>query len=152
MIRSLVVIRAPRAADAEQVRGLNRELGYATETDELAARITRLSALAEHFLAVAEVDGLVVGWVEAEHRLNMETGEKAELIGLIVSAAARRGGIGTLLVQAAESWAAARGLQAIVVRSNATRQESHAFYRKIGYTPSKTQHVYTKPLRDDRLG
>jgi GNAT superfamily N-acetyltransferase len=142
-----VQIRPPRAADAEQLGALNRELGYATEIAELVSRIDRLSGLEEHFVAVAEIDGTVVGWVQAEHRFSMESGDKAELVGLIVGAAARRSGVGRLLVQAAENWARDRGLQSMVVRSNVIRPESHSFYRQIGYSQSKTQHVYAKPLQ-----
>ncbi len=142
-----VQIRPPRAADAEQLGVLNRQLGYATEIEELVSRVNKLSGLQEHFVAVAEVDGAVVGWVQAEHRFSMETGDKAELVGLIVGAAARRSGVGTILVQAAEDWATDRGLRSIVVRSNVIRAESHSFYRRIGYTQSKTQHVYAKPLQ-----
>src|SRR5438105_11366073 len=136
-----VRIRAPRTADAEQLCVLNRQLGYATEIEELVSRINRLSELREHFVAVAEVDGTVVGWVQAEHRFSMESGDKAELVGLIVDAAARRSGVGRLLVQAAEEWATDRGLRSMIVRSNAIRPESHSFYRNVGYTQSKTQHV-----------
>ena len=142
-----VQIRPPRAADAEQLGVLNRQLGYATEITELVSRINKLSELQEHFVAVAEVDGTVVGWVQAEHRFSMETGDKAELVGLIVGAATRRSGVGRLLVQAAEAWATDRGLRSIIVRSNVIRPESHSFYRRIGYTQSKTQHVYAKPLQ-----
>jgi len=140
-------IRPPRIADAEQLGALNRQLGYATGIDELVARINRLSELPEHFVAVAEVDGAVVGWVHAERRFTMETGDKAEIVGLIVGAGVRRSGVGGLLVQAAEDWATDRGLRSIVVRSNVIRPESHSFYRQIGYTQSKTQHVYAKPLQ-----
>src|SRR5467141_1301132 len=142
LVADRVRIRPPRTADAGQLGVLNRELGYAAEIEELVARIDRLSELREHFVAVAEVDGTVVGWIQAEHRFSMEAGDKAELVGLIVDAAARRSGAGRLLVQAAENWAAHRGLRSMVVRSNVIRPESHSFYRKIGYTQSKTQHVY----------
>jgi GNAT superfamily N-acetyltransferase len=147
LVAGRVRIRPPRTADAEQLGVLNRQLGYATEIEELVTRIDRLSELHGHFVAVAEVDGTVVGWVQAEHRFSMETGDKAELVGLIVGAAARRGGVGGLLVQAAEDWAADRGLRSIVVRSNVIRPESHSFYKQIGYTQSKTQHVYAKSLQ-----
>jgi predicted N-acetyltransferase YhbS len=141
-----VRIRSPRATDAEQLAALNRELGYATESQEIVSRIKRVSKLSEHFIAVAEIESGVIGWVQAEHRFSMETGEKAELVGLVVSAGTRRGGVGRLLVQAAEEWAVDRGLSSIVVRSNVVRPESHSFYKRIGYTRSKTQHVYAKPL------
>ena len=52
-----VQIRPPRAADAEQLGVLNRQLGYATQTEELVSRINKLSELQEHFVAVADVDG-----------------------------------------------------------------------------------------------
>jgi len=141
-----VRIRSPRATDAEQLAALNRELGYATESREIVSRIKRVSKLSEHFIAVAEIESGVIGWVQVEHRFSMETGEKAELVGLIVGVGARRGGVGRLLVQAAEEWAADRGLGSIVVRSNVVRPESHSFYKQIGYSQSKTQHVYAKAL------
>ena len=141
-----VRIRPPRPTDAGQLAGLNRELGYAAESREIVSRIKRVSKLPEHFIAVAEIESGVIGWVQAEHRFSMETGEKAELVGLVVGTGARRGGVGRLLVQAAEEWAADRGLSSIVVRSNVVRPESHFFYKRIGYTQSKTQHVYAKPL------
>jgi GNAT superfamily N-acetyltransferase len=147
LVACKVQIRPPRTADAQQLGVLNRQLGYATEIEELVSRINKLSELHEHFVAVAEVDGTVVGWVQAEHRFSMETGDKAELVGLIVGAATRRSGVGRLLVQAAEDWATDRGLLSVVVRSNVIRPESHSFYRRIGYTQSKTQHVYAKPLQ-----
>src|SRR6266513_5601334 len=141
-----VRIRPPRVTDAGQLAALTRELGYTTKPQEIVTRIEKASNLPEHFVAVAEIESGVIGWVQAEHRFSMETGEKAELVGLVVRAGARRGGVGRLLVQAAEEWAADRGLSSIVVRSNVVRPESHSFYKRIGYTQSKTQHVYAKPL------
>src|SRR3981189_563937 len=129
LVAGKVQIRPPRTADAEPLGGLNCQVGYATETEELVSRIDRLSELREHFVAVAEVDGTVVGWIQAEHRFSMEAGDKAELVGLSVGAAACRSGVGGLLVQAAENWAADRGLRSIVVRSNVIRPESHSFYK-----------------------
>ena len=139
-------IRGPEAADAQSIAALNRELGYAASVDEMAKRIQMLPAMPQHFAAVAESDGRVVGWVHAERRFSFETGEKAEIVGLVVASAARGTGVGRELVRAAERWAAAQRLNSIVVRSNVVRPESHFFYQRIGYARSKTQHVYAKAL------
>ena len=42
--------------------------------------------------------------------------------------------------------AATSGLAALVVRSNVVRELAHPFYQALGYTRSKTQHVYTKAV------
>jgi GNAT superfamily N-acetyltransferase len=99
-----------------------------------------------HFIAVAEQSSAIVGWVAAERRMLLESGERAEIVGLIVGAAARRSGIGGALVQAAEDWATERQLHVISVRSNVARIESHPFYERLGYIRSKTQHAYSKRL------
>ncbi len=87
-----------------------------------------------------------MGWVHVEHRSSLEVGERAELMGLVVDATGRRTGLGRLLVGEAERWARARGLRQVVVRSNVAREPSHPFYDAIGYSRSKTQHVYVKTL------
>ena len=56
-------------------------------------------------------------------------------------------GVGRRLVQAAEAWASARGLDQMAVRSNVGRAESHPFYERLGYVRAKTQHAYRKRLR-----
>jgi uncharacterized damage-inducible protein DinB len=64
----------------------------------------------------------------------------------VVDPSCRRQGVGGRLVEAVETWAMARGLDVIVVRSNVTRRESHPFYERHGYTRAKTQHAYRKSL------
>jgi len=65
---------------------------------------------------------------------------------LVTAKLMRRRGIGRLLVECAESWAVRVGAQAIVVRSNVKRLESHAFYVALGYENTKTQSVYRKRI------
>ena len=98
------------------------------------------------FIVVAEQESGIVGWIAAERRLLLESGERAEIVGLIVGTEARRHGIGRALVQSAEDWAVERQLQVMAVRSSVTRIESHPFYERLGYIRSKTQHAYLKRL------
>ena len=65
-------------------------------------------------------------------------------MGLVVDSTARRRGVGRELVDVAENWALAHGLSSLTVRSNSARALSHPFYESLGYSRSKTQHVYTK--------
>jgi GNAT superfamily N-acetyltransferase len=140
-------IRPARLTDAAEIARLNVELGYAASAEEIGARLTVLLASADHFVAVAAAHGShLLGWTVAERRLSLESGEKAEITGLVVGATARRTGVGRALVAAAEQWAATQGQRTICVRSNIIRAESHPFYQSLGYVRKKTQHIYEKPL------
>jgi GNAT superfamily N-acetyltransferase len=140
------LIRSAFVEDAGVIAQLATELGYPTTTEQARSRLSVLLARESYFVAVAEVSSRVVGWVAVERRLLLESGERAEIVGLIVSATSRRGGIGGALVQAAEAWARAQGMQALSVRSNVARVEAHPFYEGLGYQRAKTQHAYTKSL------
>ncbi len=141
-------IRSARMSDAVEMARLSAELGYPMSVDEMGARLHRLLVDARHFVAVAHdgVDGLL-GWLHVEHRVSLEAGDRAELMGLVVDGSVRRRGTGRVLVDAAERWAQSRGLMALTVRSNVARELSHPFYEALGYAREKTQHVYRKRFR-----
>jgi GNAT superfamily N-acetyltransferase len=67
-------------------------------------------------------------------------------MGLVVDHAARREGVGQILVAEVERWAVTRGVGEVVVRSNILRPESHPFYEQLGYHREKSQHAYLKRL------
>jgi GNAT superfamily N-acetyltransferase len=132
--------------DAAEIARLAAELGYPATTQEIAARLTGLLPLRHHHVVVAEGDAILLGWIAVERRLTLESGERIEIVGLVVSSVTRRGGIGHALVADAERWALAQGFNSIAVRSNAARTEAHPFYEGLGYVRRKTQHVYSKWL------
>ena len=140
-------IRRAVATDAGEIARLTTELGYPASTADIAARLDELLASRSHFIAVAELASNLAGWVAAERRMLLESGERFEIIGLIVSRDMRRAGVGKALVRTAEDWARATGAEVIHVRSNVTRIESHPFYERLGYFRRKTQHAYAKELR-----
>ena len=138
-------LRPATAADAPRIAELSAVLGYPTDAAALGARLARLLARDGELLLVAEDDaGRIVGWTYAAERETIESPARCELLGLVVDASARRRGVAGRLVAAVERWAAGRGLDRVVVRSNAARVESHPFYEAIGYTRVKTQHTYEK--------
>jgi GNAT superfamily N-acetyltransferase len=142
-----VFIRPASIDDAAAIATLVGELGYSAGPDDIKARLPLLLDSDRYFLAVATTsDGRLLGLVNAERRLNIESGTSFELTGLVVASCERRSGVGSALVAAAEAWARARGATSMRVRSNVVRPEAHAFYARLGYGLQKTQHCYSRPL------
>lgn len=122
---------------------LTHELGYYTTEDQTYEWLSYLMSSNEHhvFVAINDNDQLC-GWIVVEKRISLETGFKAEITGLVVSKSFRRFGVGKQLVVAAASWAHELKLHRIVVRSNIQREDSHAFYKDIGFVFKKSAHNY----------
>jgi GNAT superfamily N-acetyltransferase len=133
--------------DAAEIARISLEFGYQTTVHQIRAALNQMLRSTRYFAVVASADaGHLLGWAVAECRLTLESGESVELTGLVVTASARRQGVGSALVAAAERWALQNGFSAIRVRSNVTRTESHPFYERLGFERTKTQHAYKKLL------
>ncbi|WP_165857437.1 GNAT family N-acetyltransferase [Marinobacter sp. JSM 1782161] len=140
-------IRPATIEDAPEIARLSRAQGYASSTEQILARLDGLLGHRDRFIAVADLDRqALLGWIAVERRLLLESGEKAEIVGLIVSQDRHRQGVGSALVDAAEDWARALHLPTLAVRSNEARIASHPFYQARGFERAKTQHVYIKTL------
>jgi GNAT superfamily N-acetyltransferase len=122
------------------------------------ARLGELLARPDQRIAVAarmpgpdqRTDGAMLGgWMHVARHIALESGEFAEILGLIVDPAARRAGVGRALVAEAERWARLHRLACLTVRSNVLRGEPHTFYPALGFSRSKSQHVYAKSLGAD---
>ena len=144
---SLTFVRAAEPSDVMEITRLCIELGYSVTRADIETRLAVLRETGNHFIAVAPGNGSVLlGWIAAEHRVLLESGDRVEIVGLVVDSTARRKGVGRALVLAVEEWAAARELSELFVRSNIARGDSHLFYEGIGYRHAKTQHAYAKTI------
>jgi GNAT superfamily N-acetyltransferase len=141
-----VHIRPANLSDAAAMACLTTELGYPTSTDDMRSRLEMLLPRESQYIAVAESAREIVGWIAVEHRVVLESGARAEIVGLVVTEPARRSGAGSALVRDGEEWARQRGHSVINVRSNVARPEAHPFYERLGYVRTKTQHAYRKDL------
>lgn len=144
--RPVLIPRVARMDDSAEVARLCTELGYPATTDEITARLGVVISAGDRQVFVIEDGDRLLGWIGIELRTTLEIGRKAEIIGLVVDAQARRSGTGRALVEAAENWVRQHGLDAVTVRSNTVRLESHPFYEGIGFVRRKSQHVYFKTL------
>jgi len=139
-----VKVRAARIGDAAAIAHLSHALGYPATAPETRERLRRLLGREDQRVVVAVSGGAVCGWLQAHASVSLETGPRVEIVGLIVSEAMRRRGVGGSLVAQAETWAKEIEAETVVVRSNAKRVESNAFYPALGYLPRKMQVVYVK--------
>ena len=138
-------LRRARIGDAAELARLSAQLGYPQSADAFERRLRRLLISADHpVIVAADDDARLLGFVALEHRLMLETGERVEIVGLVVDDAARRRGIGQSLVGAALDWAREIGVAEVMVRSNVAREASHPFYEGAGFERIKSQHVYLK--------
>jgi GNAT superfamily N-acetyltransferase len=138
-------VRAAAQSDAGPIAALSAELGYSSDLEAVRTTLRGIIGRDDHRVFVAEApDRGICGWLHAHSCHVLESGFRVEIAGLVVSAKVRRHGVGRALVARAEEWARAISAPTVVVRSNAKRIESHAFYPSLGYEAYKTQVVYRK--------
>jgi predicted N-acetyltransferase YhbS len=147
MGHAAISIRRAVEADAASIAQLSVTIGYDAEPAVVASRLRAiLSSDADLMIVAVDSHRAIIGWLQAHAAHIVESGFRVEITGLIVSPGQRRHGVGRALVEEAERWAKAKAAEAIVVRSNVQRVESHAFYPALGYSATKTQNVYRKTL------
>lgn len=130
-----IEIRAVTSADAEQVAGLITTLGYPTSPAQMQRRLASIAADDDYATLVACEGERAVGLVGTRVGPLYESDDRYGQIMVLVVAADYQGrGVGGMLLAAAESLLAARGVLLLVVTSGNQRADAHAFYEKHGYT------------------
>ncbi|MGM1058605.1 GNAT family N-acetyltransferase [Saccharothrix sp. Mg75] len=97
-----------------------------------------LDAAAHEVLVVAEDDGQVVGTLQLTvlRGLSRRAATRAQVEGVRVASAARRRGLGELLVRWAVAEARDRGCSVVQLTSDKSRADAHRFYERLGFTAS----------------
>ncbi|MBR4223173.1 MAG: GNAT family N-acetyltransferase [Oscillospiraceae bacterium] len=141
------IIREAYTEDNIAIAELSRTaLGYACEDALVRDRLAALDKEREAVF-VAETDGIVTGFIHIERYTVLYYETMANILGLAVSAAHRRRGIATMLIRAAEGWAADQGIRLVRLNSGGSRSGAHEFYRSMGYKDEKMQIRSLKELR-----
>ncbi len=140
-------VRRATERDAPRLAQLTVDYDHPTAAAELVERLRRLLADDDHDVFVAELPGSgVVGFVHVAVRDLLAPEPCAEILGLATAANARRRGVASGLMNAAETWARDRNLRRLLVRSNLRRTAAHEFYHAIGLRTVKDQRVYERRL------
>ena len=141
-------VREARPGDEAELARLCGQLGFPMTEREAVQQLAVIAGHADHALFVAASPVGLAGWLQISVRRMFETPATAEIAALVVDEDRRGGGIGRLLVAAAEGWARGRGCRTIRVRSNVLSQRAHHFYEREGYERVKIQQVFDKALRE----
>jgi len=130
--------------DLDDIASLIRTLGYTLDTEQLGARLVRLTLEAGHETWVVRADGGRIVAVAGAHVMWAYNADDptAQLLLLVVERDARRDGTGSALLLHFESWAASHGATTLSAVSAAATESAHRFYQKRGYHESGMR--YTK--------
>ena len=132
--------------DLSALASLLDQLGYAVGAPDLAKRWDAVLGAEDHCIFVAEADGHSVGLLHAFARPSLEKGMEAVVQSLVVDRAARGQGVGQALMQAAEQWAASRGVGSVALYTRTDREQARAFYERIGYRLRATSHLLARDI------
>lgn len=141
-----IIVRRAMREDNDAIAALAGELGYPSTPEEMRPRLDELLIADTEAVFVAVDADQVIGWVQVGVTMSLESGDFAEIRGLVVAESHRSRGAGAHLVAAAEKWAASRGLVRVRVRSNVIRERTHRFYERLGYTIRKSQKAFEKAI------
>ena len=140
-----LTIRPATIADADRLASLITELGYPSSTEQMSGRLATILRDDTYRTLVACEGATIAGVVGAHVGPMYEMDEPyGQIMVLVIAADSRRHGIGGRLVEAAESFFAARGVRVAIVTSALRRAGAHAFYERHGYTFDGRR--YKKPL------
>ncbi|TCC32425.1 GNAT family N-acetyltransferase [Kribbella sindirgiensis] len=140
-------IRLARTTDAPAINELLDQLGY--PQSDPAATATRIKTWSDDpagAVYVADSGQGLLGVIAVRTCPFFERdGTWARIVALVVSDKARRQGIGSQLITAAETFATTRGCLRMEVTSATHRTKAHTFYQSHGYTVTPTRFLHTLP-------
>jgi GNAT superfamily N-acetyltransferase len=126
-------VRDAVASDADPIAALLVELGHVVSRTDIPSRIS--AVVNDHgavLVAVDEADRPLGVISLARHVALHASGPIAYITALVTAGAARRRGVGQLLVETAKRWAREQGCVRLSVTSAERRGDAHAFYPACG--------------------
>lgn len=140
-----VMIRPAAPEDAETLYAINRDaMGYDYPLEQTRQRLNAVLSSACDKLFVAELNGLVSGYVHAANYDCIYAPSLKNILALAVLPQAQGRHVGRRLLGAAEQWAKECGCSGVRLVSGFNRMGAHGFYLACGYTDRKNQKNFIK--------
>jgi GNAT superfamily N-acetyltransferase len=135
--------RPARESDTEQIAALLAQLDYGFDPVEVAPVLAELIGDCAHTVLVADEDGRVIGFVNANFRPQLHHLAPVGTIDELVVDEAKRGRrIGERLVEAVLEEARRRGADTVEVTTHERRERARAFYRRCGFEATSIKLVH----------
>lgn len=126
-------LRDARPEDADTVAALLTELGHPTDASEIPKRLPHVIAEGGAVKLAVDDRGAPLGLlVLSKHWGLHASGPVAYIAALVVTASARRRGVGNGFVEFAKEWGRSHGCSRLTVTSAEHRDDAHAFYPSMG--------------------
>ena len=119
-------------------------LGYDYPMEKTKKRLAYILSKPDTKLLVAEVDGIVVGYIHAVDFDCSYSDSVKNILALAVDEEYRGQGIGRALVAAVEKWAYSTGASGVRLVTSTYREGAHKFYEACGYIVRKEQRNFIK--------
>ncbi|HLF96452.1 MAG TPA: GNAT family N-acetyltransferase [Methylococcaceae bacterium] len=135
-----VVVRPAKAGDLEALSGLLQvlfalERDFAFDADKARRGLSLLLDRDDALLLAAEAEGDVVGMCSVQTLISTAEGGPVGMVEDLVVAESWRGrGIGRLLLNELENWAASRGLTRLQLLADASNLPTLDFYTRLGWS------------------
>lgn len=141
-----MIICQAQVQDASAIcRISSDDLGYPCSSEFVQKQLQNLDSRRE-VVFVAEVDDFVAGYIHAQVYNTLYSEPMVNLLGLAVSSAYQRHGIGKTLLGCVENWSKEMHIGVVRLNSAMSRKGAHAFYRKMGYGDEKEQLRFLKSI------
>ena len=141
----MFAVRRAKIEDAAAIAELNcDDLGYEYPLEKTTDKLEKALGREQEAIFVAEYSGKVVGYIHACDYDVLYAPHMKDVLGIAVSNASRKMGIGAALLEAVEQWARDTGASGIRLVSGNSRAGAHAFYRHCGYADGKKQLNFKK--------
>ena len=140
-------VREAKLNDVFDIQKLNSaEMGYNYPLEQTRQQLMELLQSEEDKIFVAEVDGVVAGYVHANNYELLYAPPMKNVMGIAVSSDYRKMGIGKALLERVEQWAKETGAAGVRLVSGGSRVDAHSFYCSMGYGEGKPQLNFKKQL------
>ncbi len=138
----MIRTRAIQLEDAQSIQLLSAQLGYEISVEKTRNQIISILDSKNDFAILATKDNIVCAWLHGFIAIRLESLPFAEIGGLVVDKQHQNQGIAKAMIQAFSEWSKSQNINKVRVRCNVIRNETHLFYKKLGFIESKTQKVF----------